>query len=343
MQAVILAAGKSTRTYPLTATRPKPLLPLANKPLLSHTLDRLKGVVSEAILIVGYKKEMIKKHFGKRYNGIKLTYLEQKEQLGTGHALLTAKKHINGRCIVMAGDDLYERKDILACVKHDNAILVSTNPHPERYGVIKVKNGKLQDIIEKPKNPPSNLINTSFYVLEEGIFDISESLPKSERGEYELTDAVKMLAQKRPVHCIKARRHIAIGYPWDVLKADSSIRKGKNAIGKGCTIKGKIINSSIGDNCAIHGTVKNSVIFPNSIIGTGSVIEDSVIGSNARFNGKITSKKSATSMVNGKKVEAGRFGAALGDGVFAKDASISSGVKISPGKKVSGKITSDVS
>ena len=86
MQAVILAAGKSTRTYPLTLTRPKPLLKAANKTILEHNLDNLNGIADEAILIVGYKKEMIRKKFGNNYNNIKIRYIEQKEQLGTGHA-----------------------------------------------------------------------------------------------------------------------------------------------------------------------------------------------------------------------------------------------------------------
>src|SRR3989344_1124817 len=116
MQAVIMAAGKSTRTYPLTLTRPKPLLPIANKPLLEHTLDNLHGTADEIILIVGYKKEMIRDKFGKSYKGMRLRYVNQKEQLGTGHALLMAKPFITGRFIVMAGDDLYSKQDIKACV-----------------------------------------------------------------------------------------------------------------------------------------------------------------------------------------------------------------------------------
>ena len=94
MQAVILAAGKSTRTYPLTLTRPKPLLKVANKALIEHNLDNLNGIVDEAIIVIGYKKDLIKKHIGKKYKNIKIRYVVQKQQLGTGHAVLTVERYV---------------------------------------------------------------------------------------------------------------------------------------------------------------------------------------------------------------------------------------------------------
>ena len=93
-QAVIMAAGKSTRTYPLTATRPKPLLKIANKTLLEYNLDALLPFVDEIIIIVNYRKEMIMESFGNSYKEIKLTYVEQSEPKGTGHAALQVEKNI---------------------------------------------------------------------------------------------------------------------------------------------------------------------------------------------------------------------------------------------------------
>ena len=93
MKAILLAAGKSTRTYPLTLTRPKPLLKVANRTLLHYQLDALRGIapqglVDEVVMVVGYKKEMIESAMGSEYNGLPIRYIEQKEQLGTGHAAL---------------------------------------------------------------------------------------------------------------------------------------------------------------------------------------------------------------------------------------------------------------
>jgi NDP-sugar pyrophosphorylase family protein len=100
-QAVLLAAGKSTRTYPLTLTKPKPLLPVANKPIMAHNLDQLIGMVDEAIIIVGYKQEMIRDYFGDTYRGIKLRFVEQSEQLGSGHAISLAEPYIKDVFVMM--------------------------------------------------------------------------------------------------------------------------------------------------------------------------------------------------------------------------------------------------
>ena len=135
MQAVILAAGKSTRTYPLTLTRPKPLLQIAGRAIIEHTLESLIGIVSEAIIIVGYKKENIKKFLGKKYKNIRITYIEQKQQLGTAHALLAAKTKVKGKFIMMAGDDLYSTVDIKKCLGYDYAVLTSKTKNPQNFGM----------------------------------------------------------------------------------------------------------------------------------------------------------------------------------------------------------------
>ena len=112
MQAVILAAGKGTRMFPMALKKPKPFIEVANKPVLEHNLEQLLGLVNEIIIIVGYKKDMIMDRFGDNYKGIKITYVIQEEQLGTGHAVLMAEKFVNEKFLVMNGDDLFSRKDM---------------------------------------------------------------------------------------------------------------------------------------------------------------------------------------------------------------------------------------
>ena len=97
----IPVAGKSTRTYPLTLTRPKPLLPVANRPILAHQLDALEGTVDTAVIVVGYRGEMIRERFGSTYGTIALEYVEQSRQLGTGHALLQCNGRLNTPFIVL--------------------------------------------------------------------------------------------------------------------------------------------------------------------------------------------------------------------------------------------------
>ena len=335
MQAVILAAGKSTRTYPLTLTRPKPLLKAANKTILEHNLDNLNGIADEAILIVGYKKEMIRKKFGNNYNNIKIRYIEQKEQLGTGHAAMLAEPYIKGNFILMAGDDIYSKEDIKKCVKHKYSVLTSTAKNTKNFGVIIQNSGILTDFVEKPKKFVSDVISTSLYTFNKKIFYYLKRIGKSERNEMELPDAIKLLSMKEKIHCVKAKQWLPVGYPWDLLKADKALRGNKNVIGRNAKIEGTIKNSAIGNDCIIQGTIKNSIIMDGAIIDEGSVIEDSIIGENVHFSGKIRSGSNACSMVSGSKISIGRFGAVVGDNVEAQKVIIAPGCKIWPGKKLS--------
>ncbi len=337
MQAVIMAAGKSTRAYPLTLTRPKPLLKAANRTILEHNLDNLAGLVDEVILIVGYKKEMIERRFGSRYKKIKIRCIEQKKQLGTGHAASLAEKFIKNRFILMAGDDIYSKVDIKNCIRHKYSILVSKTDKPQNFGVIMEKNGILEDFVEKPKKFVSYTINTSLYVLDKDIFNLIKKTKKSKRNEIELPDAIKLLSKKEKVYCIKSKQWLPIGYPWDLLRADIILRKGKNSIGNNSKIKGAVKNSSIGNNCIIKGDVKSSIVMDNSIVDEDSIVQDSIIGSNVYLQGEIISKKNADSIVKSKKIKIGRFGAVIADNVKARNAIIGAGCKIWPNKFVSGK------
>ncbi|MBW2984627.1 NTP transferase domain-containing protein [Candidatus Woesearchaeota archaeon] len=320
MQAVILAAGKSTRTYPLTINKPKPLLKIGNKTLLEYNLDQLNGLVKEVILIVGFKANLIKKRFKNKYRKLKITYVIQKPQLGTGHALSAAKNKIKDRFIVLMADDLYSRKDIKKCLKHKYSVLAQKVKDPKRFGVYAVKNNYVADLVEKPKKPVSNLANAALYVLDKKIFD--EKIKKSKRGEYELTDAIKLLAKKERIKCITATKWVPVGYPWNLFEVKKLF---------------KIKGNSIGKNCKIKGNVINSIIMDDSIIEKGSIVRDSIIGEDVYFKGKIISKNNAISIVKNKKIKAPKLGAVIGDKVKAENVIIKPGVKIWPNKRIKNK------
>jgi len=227
MQAVILAAGKSTRTYPLTITKPKPLLKVANKTILEYNLESVKDIADEIIIIVGYKKDMIKNFIQKNYPELKIKFIEQKEQFGTGHAVSILKDHIKNRFILLMGDNIYSKEDIKEVTKHQYAVLVKKVKNPEFFGVVIEKNNILTDIIEKPKKFVSDLINCALYSLDKEIFNILETIKLSERGEYEFTDALKSLSKKENIYCIKTSFCLLISYPQDLLIAERELRKNK--------------------------------------------------------------------------------------------------------------------
>src|SRR3989338_2937041 len=148
MQTVILAAGSSTRTFPLTLTRPKPLLKVANKTILEHNIEALKDVSEEIILVVGYKKDMIEKFVKEKFKNLNIKIIEQKEQLGTGHAVSILENYIKDRFLLFMGDNIYSKKDIKEVAKHKYSILAKKVKNPEIFGVIIEKNGMITDIIE---------------------------------------------------------------------------------------------------------------------------------------------------------------------------------------------------
>jgi bifunctional UDP-N-acetylglucosamine pyrophosphorylase/glucosamine-1-phosphate N-acetyltransferase len=322
MQAVILAAGKSTRTYPLTLDKPKPLLKVGKKTLLEYNLDQLNGLVKEVILIVGFRASMIKKQFKNKYKNLKLTYVLQKQQLGTGHAVMQVKNKVKGKFIVLMADDLYSRQDIKKCIRYQYSVLAQKVKDPSRFGVFILKKGFVRDLVEKPKKPISNLANTALYVLDKEIFNELKRIKRSPRGELELTDAVKSLAKKEKIKCVTAKKWISVGYPWDLFDVKKLFGIKGNSIGKNCRIKGKVINS---------------VIMDNSIIEKGSIVKDSIIGEYVYFNGKIMSKSNVISVVKGKKIKVSKLGAVIGDYVKLDNVIIKPGAKIWPYKIIKNK------
>ncbi len=294
MQAVILAAGKSTRAYPLTLNRPKTMLKIGNKPIIQYNLEQLEGLVDEAIIVVGYKKEMVKGLLGERFGGIRIRYAEQNEQLGNGHAVQQAKDLLNDRFLVINGDDMYSKKDIEACLKHRYCILVQEVENPSQFGVVVAENNLVKEVVEKPKEFVSNLANTGMYVFDRKIFDIR--LQKTERGEFEITDFVTELAKTHEFHFERVKEcWIPITYPWSMLKANEYILgkmagqtikgivednvaiKGPVYIGNGTIIKaGTYIEGPvhIGDNCMIG---PNAYLRPNTTIGNNCVIRAEVV------------------------------------------------------------------
>ncbi len=327
MQAVILAAGKSTRTYPLTITRPKPLLKIAGKTILEHNLNALHGLVDEVILIVGFKKQMIIDFLGNEYNGIKIKYVEQTEQLGTGHALLQAKTCLTDKFILLNGDDIYSRKDIEKCLKHKYCVMVKKVNDPEKWGIVKVENNKVVKIIEKPKEFVGDLCNIQFFVLDIKIFE--HQLQRSPRGEYEATDYITYLASVDHVNYEEVSDYwLPVGYPWHILNSNEflmkklSLSEAKGTLEQGVTVKGVLIlgknsvimtgayiqgpviigddcvigprafirgHTFIGNNCKINAEVKNCVIYDNTNIAhSNSYIGDSVIGYNVNLGSGTT-------------------------------------------------------
>lgn len=225
MKALIFAAGKGTRMMPLTADTPKPLLKVLGKTLLEYNLEALPGAISEIVLVIGYKGEMIKDHLGNEWHGKKITYVEQGEPLGTWHALEACKPHVANeqKFLLLYADDLYAKKDLEALLGYSLAALVFEVEDPRRFGVYVVDSAnKIIDSEEGPTDPKSNLVNMGAYVLSNEIFNYAPEI--SARGEYFLTDAIQKFIRDHAMYAQQASFWIPIGYPEDLKKAEEMLK-----------------------------------------------------------------------------------------------------------------------
>lgn len=231
MQCIILAAGKGTRMRPLTETCPKPLLKVGGKPILEHIIDALPDEIDEVVLVVSYLKEQIMEWGGEEFHGRRMHYRVQENPAGgTGDALLRARDILKGKFLFMYGDDIHGAPALAHAVREPHAILATHSPVPERYGVlVPHPDGTLKEILEKPKNPPTNLINIGGFVINESIF--SYRVPVSETGELYVTDMLTEYAKENPVKIIMQDLWLPIGYPQDIAIAEAILEARQATVG----------------------------------------------------------------------------------------------------------------
>lgn len=309
-QAIILAAGKSTRTYPLTLTKPKPLLAIAGTTLIEHTLTQLEDLITNVVIVLGYEAEMIKQHLKNKFKKLNIRYVYQEEPKGTAHALLQAETYAKQQFLVLPGDDLFFKEDLakLAASKSKYAMLAKKVEHPEHFGIVIAKQKSLQQIVEKPKQFVGNLASTSCFMLQKEIFSLLKKTKKSARNEIELTDAINALCKQEDVQVYEAASWMPITYPWHLLDANKAVldrlvkapqikekqvfveanvtihgfvHLGKNTIIKaGTYIEGPVI---IGDNCIVgpHAYLRPYTVLGSKVkVGNAVEIKNSIIGNN---------------------------------------------------------------
>jgi glucose-1-phosphate thymidylyltransferase len=231
MKGVVLAAGKGTRLRPITDNKPKGMVEIDDKPLLTYCFSQLADLgAEEFVVVVGYLKEQIINHYGDEFEGIPITYTHQREQRGLAHALLTVESQIDEDFMLMLGDNVF-RANLSEVVERqrddhaDAAFLVEEVPFEEasRYGVCDTNdNDEIIKVVEKPDDPPSNLVMTGFYTFTPAIFHACHLVQPSDRGEYELSEAIDILIYSgRDIDVVKLDGwRIDIGYPDDREKAE---------------------------------------------------------------------------------------------------------------------------
>jgi UDP-N-acetylglucosamine diphosphorylase/glucosamine-1-phosphate N-acetyltransferase len=283
MKGYILAAGEGVRMRPLTSNIPKPLLPVAGRPFLEHNIESLKEAgIRDLILLVGWRAQRIREHFGDGKDfGVKIEYVEQKERLGTAHAIGMIKQKVDSAFFCLYGDVVLTKESVQGMIEHHkkvkgNVMALTTVEDPKRYGTIIVDAGVIKDIIEKPDVPETNMVNAGAYILEPEIFEAINETKKSPRGEFEITDTFKILMRKNHIYThLLTGEWIDVARPWDLLEANRILMGDLKA-----DIKGKV-----SDRATVIGNIhvgQDTRVLPGSyIIGPAIIGNECEIGPNA--------------------------------------------------------------
>ncbi len=319
MKGIILHGGHGTRLRPLTHTGPKQLLPIANKPMSQYALEDLReaGITDIGIIIGDVYPEKVKEFYGNGEKfGVNLKYIYQDKPKGISHAIKLCKNFVGKeKFIVYLGDNIlraglsnYTKKFVSS--KADGMILLCAVDDPHRFGIAELDGKKIKKIVEKPKNPNSNLAVIGVYFLSPKIFDIIDKLKPSWRGELEITDALQMMMDNNltiqydtvtgwwkdtgtPDDILHANKLVldSIGTPNQFVLSEGSKVQGNIIIGKNSSISRDSFVTGptiIGDHCTIGPAAR---IGPYVSVGNNSVlqkcdVENSIIMDGCKINSK---------------------------------------------------------
>jgi len=321
--AVVLAAGEGIRLRPLTANRPKPMLPAGTRPILEHVLNALINAgVDDIHLVVGYQANRVRSHFGSTYRGVPITYHTQKNQLGSGHALLQARNGPNGSFLLVNGDQIIDHRIVEAVsTAHTDAatLAVVEGPKAVDYGAVHLDGAEITELIEQPVSGEFRLFNAGVYAFSQQIFETLETL-SVERGELPLTAAIQRLIDDED-HTVDGIRtdHFWMDatHPWDLLSlsrellgrgwvdapaVDTDIYVHDSAhVHPDATLVGPVVVDS--DAVIEAGAVVGpyAAIGASATIGSGSVLSDVVVDTDTTIGPNTT----AIELVAGQGCEIG--------------------------------------
>lgn len=323
MRCIIPAAGQGTRLRPQTQTKPKALLSLGNKPIISHILDNVVNAnIKDIVIIVGYEKDQLIDYVKSNYeDSCNFYFVEQKNRKGLGHAIYSASEFLDGEPILITlGDSLYENsfshmlKESGDFPNWNGAITVKSVSNPQAYGIVYTHKdtNSIERLEEKPKNPSSSLAITGVYVIRDSL-ELKKALNElitSEKtgagGEFQLTDALQIMIEKGlTLGTIDSGRWFDCGQKESLLAAhefvldknessqvesvlENTISISPISVQESC----RISNSIIGPYVSIdRDTVIEKSILSSSIIGSSShisntILHDSLIGDNVKLIGR---------------------------------------------------------
>lgn len=300
MKGLILSGGKGTRLRPLTFTSAKQLIPIANKPVLFYGIEALRDAgITDIGIVVGETKDEVKNAVGDGNSwGANITYIEQEEPAGLAHAVLISEGYLKGEPFVMyLGDNL-----ILGGIKELVKEFIETSPNchillakvsnPTQFGVAELHDGKVVRLVEKPKEPKSDLALVGVYMFDSHIFEAVKNIKPSWRNELEITDAIQYLIDKG----YKVHPHMVKGWWKDTGKIDDLLEANKMVLDNlDTSIEGLVDSESKVDFKVViekGAEITKSTIRGPAIIGKDSKIINSFIGPFTSIGDRVTIRES---------------------------------------------------
>ena len=204
----------------LTKATPKPMLVIAGKTLIEHKLDALPPSIDEVVILVGYMGNQIVEYFGDAYKGKRIRYVYTDRLEGTAQGLWETRHLLDGKFLVMMGDDLYSAKDIHSCLSHDWAVLVEKVVAPKRGARVHVDGrGSIKSIEENTTLDVGMYNNAGLYVLGTDIFNYP--LVRIPSGEYGLPQTLIQLATKHALSVVEATEWHQVTAPEDLVRLEA--------------------------------------------------------------------------------------------------------------------------
>jgi glucose-1-phosphate thymidylyltransferase len=287
LKGLILSGGAGTRLRPITHTSAKQLVPVANKPVLFYGIESLveAGITEIGVIIAQETGEEIKAAAGDGSSfGASITYIEQEAPLGLAHALLTAEDYLGSSPFVMYLGDNLLRDGITELVEEfrrsepDALILLTHVEDPSSYGVAELNGDRVVRLVEKPKDPPSDLALVGVYMFGPSIFKAAHSIKPSARGELEITDAIDTLIDSDG----RVEPHIVKGWWKDTGRLEDMLEANRLVL-EDIELR---IEGELDDRSRVEGRVviesgarlENTIVRGPAVIGAGTRISDSYIG-----------------------------------------------------------------
>ncbi|QOS14031.1 nucleoside-diphosphate-sugar pyrophosphorylase [Haloferax sp. Atlit-6N] len=343
-EAVVLAAGEGRRLRPLTTFQPKPMLPVANRPVVEYVLDALfESGIERVVVVVGHRADRIQSHLSATYSDADIEFVHQDSRLGSGHALLLAEGLVSGPFVVCNGDNVVDADIVSSVLERFSTtdsvatVAVAESDTPEEYGVVVEDNGRIADIDEHAVDSEGYLVNAGVYVFDDAVFEALRRIPPHD-GETRLPDVIHYL-DGHVTSVLVNGGWLDPSHPWGLLSVtetllarrhDSAVAESARiheralvgdhvVVGEDCDVgPGAVISagSCLQDNVSVgaNSVIERSILSTDARVGAGVVLRDSVVGPGATVgDGVVSPGGRADVILEGRLYTDRRLGSIIGD------------------------------